>query len=311
MAGERPRPSIDTHTLRQVAAVTARPPVVIAAHGRHAQCVAFTRTGRILLSGGQDAQIRLWSVPGFHAVGTIVGHRNSVNGISFSPDEKWLATSSSDGTVRIWSFPEGHADRILQKQIWSGFSPSGRLLATISTRRVVTLWEVESGREVTRVSALDRRILNAAFTPDERTLLLGGTGRIHRVAIPDGGVEGSFPAHQGVVANLRVAPDGSTLASSGPPGEVRFWSPRDWALQGEVALDAAGMLSMAFAPDSSEVTVGVDFNLLTVNLAERAITARRRVGVKGVYGIAYSPDGRYLANAAADGKVRVWELERP
>jgi hypothetical protein len=34
---------------------------------------------------------------------------------------------------------------------------------------------------------------------------------------------------------------------------------------------------------------------------------RTEVPVKGVYGLAISPDGRYLANAAADGKVRVWQ----
>jgi len=30
--------------------------------------------------------------------------------------------------------------------------------------------------------------------------------------------------------------------------------------------------------------------------------------VKGVYALTFSPDGRWLANAAADKKVRIWEL---
>jgi len=29
--------------------------------------------------------------------------------------------------------------------------------------------------------------------------------------------------------------------------------------------------------------------------------------LKGLYGVAISPNGKYLANAASDGKVRVWD----
>ena len=36
---------------------------------------------------------------------------------------------------------------------------------------------------------------------------------------------------------------------------------------------------------------------------------RFEVEIKGVYGVAISPDGGYLASAGADGKIRVWELD--
>jgi WD40 repeat protein len=83
---------------------TTGEPLVLDAHGRHAQAVAFTKDGTRLVSAGQDACVRLWTVPGFQADGVFEGHSNSVNSLSFSPDGSLLATGSTDGTVRVWSF---------------------------------------------------------------------------------------------------------------------------------------------------------------------------------------------------------------
>jgi WD40 repeat protein len=86
---------------------TTQEPIVLDTHGRHAQAVAFTRDAKRLVSAGQDACVRLWSVPSFQAEGAFEGHGNSVNSLSFSPDGSLLATGSTDGTVRVWSFPQG------------------------------------------------------------------------------------------------------------------------------------------------------------------------------------------------------------
>lgn len=284
-------------------------PVVIAAHGRHAQAVAFTRSGRILISAGQDAHIRLWSVPGFRSVGQIIGHRNSVNSLAFSPDEKLLATSSSDGTVRIWSFPDGRCDRVLQRQVAARFSHSGRWLATLSTKAQVSVYSMPDGERVFQSEPVDRRAFALEFAPDESFVLAGGNGAIHRLAMPTGALEASWPAHDGPVASLRLSPDHQMLLSTGVPGVARFWSTKDWSVLGDVNLESPGVYASAFSPDSAEACVSVDFHIVGINAATRTITSKRRVGVKGIYGLAYSPDGAWLANACADGKVRVWALK--
>src|SRR5262245_56801285 len=104
-------------------------PIVIDAHGRHAQMVRFTRDSKLLVSVGQDAMVRLWSVPGFAAAGAFAGHTKSVNCISFAPDEQLLATASSDGTVRVWSFPDGKPVQVLERQTTGTFSPDGERFA--------------------------------------------------------------------------------------------------------------------------------------------------------------------------------------
>src|SRR5215212_6430115 len=95
---------------------------VIDAHGRHAQAVHFTTDGKLLVSAGQDAMVRLWSTSDFSAAGALAGHKNSVNSLSFTSDEKLLVTGSSDKTVRIWDFSARCSLQTIPKQLTAVFA---------------------------------------------------------------------------------------------------------------------------------------------------------------------------------------------
>src|SRR5262245_15221709 len=138
---------------------------MIDAHGRHAQAVRFTKDGKLLISVGLDKHVRLWSVPGFTAVVSFAGHKNSVNSISMTPDEQRLATGSTDGTVRVWSFPEGRSLHTLDKQVSGVFSPDGARLATVTGKGVVVLWDTATAKQLHTIPALDKRTTAVAFTP--------------------------------------------------------------------------------------------------------------------------------------------------
>jgi WD40 repeat protein len=280
---------------------------VIDAHGRHAQAVCFSNDGRRLVSVGQDARVRLWSVPGFAAMDSWEGHKKSVNTLSLSQDGKLLATGSTDRSVRVWSFPEGRSLHTLDKQVSGLFSPSGNSLATISVKGDVTLWDSKSGEQVSSIPAPDKRTTAIAFSPDGNHLLIGGTGPIHRVSAVDGKKTGRLTGHKVVVACLRISPDGRWLASTGADGHLRIWSTRDWAETRSIKLEGGGVLQIAFSPRSDSVTVAGDYIIQTYSVKDRSVIDRIDVPLKGLYGVAVSPDGKYLANAAADGKVRVWD----
>jgi hypothetical protein len=287
--------------------MTANEPVVIDAHGKHAQAVHFTRDGKLLISVGQDACIRLWSVPDFRPAGVLEGHAKSVNTIALSPEEDLLATGSTDGTVRVWSFPQGKCLHILVKQVFGTFAPDGATLGTVSAKGRVVLWDARRGVERLTLPALDKRILGLAFAPDGATLLAGGTGPIHRVSLPEGVKQGELTGHKLAVTCVRFAPGGQLAASTGADGTLRFWSAADWSEVRRVELQACGVLQFAFAPQGETVTVAADHRIQTFAVHSGEPVGRLDLPLKGLYGVAISPDGRYLANAAADGKVRVWE----
>jgi WD40 repeat protein len=283
-------------------------PHVLDAHGKHAQAVHFTRDGKRLVSCGQDAAIRVWTVPAFKEERVLEGHEKSVNSLSFTADGTRLATASSDHTVRVWSFRDGKSLYALHKQAVAELGPDGDHLVTVSTKGELLLWDGKSGEKQKQLPTLDKRHLSLAFATSGLFLFVGGTGPIHRVALPDGTVDGVHTGHQIGVACLEPSPNPAILASTGLDGTLRFWTVVGGDEVNCVPLKSTGVLQLAFAPDGRSIAVSVDHAVLLLGAPDGQMRQRFELPVKGVYGVAISPDGRYLANAAADGRVRVWEL---
>ncbi len=197
----------------------AEPVTAIDAHRGSAQRVAFSPDGGSLVSCGQDGRIRLWKVPSFAPDGAFEGHGASVNTLSFSADGGLLASGSSDGTVRVWSFPGGRKLDVLDDQVAAAVSPAGGL-ATISTKARAILWDGNYD-EVAALPLLDRRLFSLAFTPDGASLLVAGTGAVHRVDVKGRAKAGEYPGHQTAVTGMALSADGALLATTEAKGNIR------------------------------------------------------------------------------------------
>src|SRR5207302_10317468 len=134
-----------------------------------------------------------------------------------------------------------------------------------------------AGEEIIAMPAVDKRTPALAFSADGSSLLIGGTGPIHRVTVADGKKEGELTGHKVVVACLRISPDGKWLASTGADGYLRFWSTKDWTEARSVKLDGCGVLQIAFAPKSDAVTVAADYLIQTYAVKDGKLLDRIEV----------------------------------
>ncbi|MCA1634151.1 MAG: WD40 repeat domain-containing protein [Acidobacteria bacterium] len=220
------------------------------------------------------------------------------------------------------------------------FSPDGRLLATrVFNSSQVKLWDTATGRELRTVFGSSGAgffgmlvgVSSLAFSPDGRTLALGGTDNSIKLLDVGSGRElrtiGAAPgAVLGVVA-MAFSPDGRRLMSFGTG--VTFWDVATGQQAGSLELTlgaGGGPVSVGFTltPDGAQLAVVASDPKQPAKLAVKFIdlaTAREARSVAlpddfrgmGSSHLAFTPDGRLVAAAQtfssdAGTQIKFWDL---
>jgi WD40 repeat protein len=148
--------------------------------------VVFSPDGSQILSGHNDGTIRLWDAQTGRAIRAIkTAGRNAVH-CAFTPDgNAIICVNHDDNPIRIIDARSGEIIRSVSKMDIGKFehtghdeslaiSPDGKTMAVSAPRGKIGLWEIESGRLVSRFDAGLSRDDIVVFSPDGKTLAAGG-----------------------------------------------------------------------------------------------------------------------------------------
>jgi len=284
----------------------ADPDLVIAAHQGMALAVCFTPDGKRILSTGVDATTGIWSADG-EPVGRLKGHTRSVNSVVTTADSAMVVTGSTDGTVRCWSLADEreelaiHAHRRPVARV--AISPDQSIIASASYDSRVRLWSFETGEQLADLNGHPKSVTALAFSPSGDLLASGGLGGDVVVWDPATGREVvRLGGHDVVVAGAAFV-DAGTLLSLGYDSVLHTWDTTDWTERHREPIgDTSGF---SLSPDNRRLALSSDHHLRVIT-RDWEVLADHQLEVKGVYGMAWAADGQRLANAGADGWVRVW-----
>lgn len=114
--------------------------------------IYFSPDSDFIASTHQGGSIKLWKSDGT-SMGTLTGHRDTVNDLSFSQDGQRIVSASEDATVRIWNRnpTTGKFDKNLYKVLREqtaginsvSISPDSQIIASASNDKTVKLWDTE------------------------------------------------------------------------------------------------------------------------------------------------------------------------
>lgn len=286
---------------------------------------------------GPVPTIRLWSVVTGEEDKQWTLQGTNLLRVAFAPDGKNLAavvlsTTKADlapnFTVRLLDADNGAEVKRLGtfpfKVSCLAFSSDGKQLAAGGGNKVLSLWELATGKALHEEGSHQLHVTSVAFSPDGKTLFSASyDATIRAWDVATGKETLRFNGHEGMVRSIAVSRDGKLLVSGGGTlsntreKSLRLWDvatgkERDWATKG------LGLVSMvAFSGDGKTVatagalveklTIGQVIQLWDVDTGKEICSIPMPGG--GGYTIALSPDGKTLATAGAgkDHWIRLWD----
>ena len=227
-------------------------PKELYAHESYVTGVALA--GKTLVTGGYDGKLTWFDTEAKKVIRSETAHAKWIRRVGSSPDGSLVASVADDMVCRLWAADtgrlvnelRGHAEKTphgFGSMLYAvAFSADGKLLATGDKVGKVKVWDVVAGKELAEVHApimytwdpVQRLhsiggVRSVAFSPDGKTLAVGGTGKIGnidhleanaRIELFDwaaGKRLTEFVADKGkgLVNRLQFAPDGTWLLAAG------------------------------------------------------------------------------------------------
>lgn len=196
----------------------------------------------------------------------------------------------------------GHVDALYAACL----GPAGTVF-TAGAEGVVVQWDTATGQALRPLAQAQGAIYSLAYFEAQGLLLLGlASGGVHILALGEAPrLLHSGQAHsQGVFAFAAV---GGRLLSAGGDGQLIRWGVDPIRAELALPLSPAALRALALCPTGDHLAVGGSdgqIRILTPALAGVYAVAAH---APSVFGLAYSPEGRYLYSVGRDGLLKRWD----
>ena len=206
-------------------------PLTLRGHVERVNTLEFHPSGRFLMTGGHDWNIRVWDLENGAPLLAQTGHAGAVRVARWHVDGGVMMSAGEDRDVRLWDFRlgkgisvlRGHTARVLDADWHRG----GGVLATASGDNTVRLWDIRMQRCAVVIPAHTDEVTSVRFDASGEYLLTGGFDRVVRVwSVKDWDwkMVAELKNHAKAVSSVAWCEDGRSFVSSSFDRTWKLWS---------------------------------------------------------------------------------------
>jgi WD40 repeat protein len=293
--------------------------LTLTGHTGPVSAVAFSPSGRTIVSASLDKSIKIWDAGTGQLLRTLTGDTDGVSSVTFVPNGKRIISGSFDRTITLWDADTGQSIRALRSDqtyswevppaVWSiAISPDGARFVSGSADATVKVWNATTGDLLRILKGHSDVVTSVAYFPSGRAFISGskdGTVRVWDAETLQS--LGTLTAPAGQILAVAISPDGKRIAASGNTNAVTLWNGATGQQLRTLTSESNALDALAFSADGSRIIAGGSNNTIIMWDAESGKFLHTLAGHSGsIRSLAISPDGHRLASGSDDKTIDIW-----
>ncbi len=284
--------------------------------------LALTQDGSTIISGGQDATIRLWDIATGKELYKFAGHDGPVYGLVLMPDgNRLVSIADKDLAVKIWDVEARYLKTSLAPNSAHinavAVSPDQRFIVTGGDDGIARFWDVDRGIML-RYLTHSQGIYSITISPDGRHVLCGSkkapatdTPGLVWVWDFELGVElRVLEGHEGHVTALAMTADSRYVLSGGQDGVVNLWDLETGTLLRKMTGHSSAIVLIHVTNDGQHVITGSTDGTVRAWLIRGGVLLQNLSSTENVHSMVVTPDGRQVITGSMDGIVEIWDFDK-
>jgi WD40 repeat protein len=272
----------------------------------------FSPDGTRVLTAGRDATAHLWKTSSGEAAGTSLIHPRPIRRALFSPDGHRVITVCLDGVVRVSNLEGDNFGRPSQLKNPDSInavavSAKGTYVATGSVDGTVRFWNCASGQKVGEIKVAEN-VHTLVFHPSDETQLLGLSGKAAILwKVPEGAAVFQFE-HGDDINSAEFDSEGRRILTASNDRTVRVSDGATGQSTGLELMHDVPVVNAKFSANGQLAATIAGTKVWVWELRGHGIRKHELAHDAVVTSLQFSHDSLALFTAAADGKVRAWNL---